>query len=142
MSETTCPTCGAKCNADVMAKALLYTTRNVLSVMVMVIMGYCYHRILDIDCTKCKLIEGEGEMNVKLYRKDRPAWEFTPNAKHGRLCHITRSGNVYGILMFDCRTDNNVWIGRLLTIGWVPRQRELKAKFIRFADGGKYEFPE
>ena len=82
-------------------------------------------------------------MKTTLYRTKGPPWEFTPNSKYGRLCHITRNGTVYGILMSDVRENYNVWIGRFFNkLGWFPRERELRAKFIRFSDGGKYEFPE
>lgn len=81
------------------------------------------------------------ELKAILYRRGRPAWEFIPHPVYHRLCHITRTGTVYGLMLDEAAEYKQVWIGRRIDGKWVTWEAELQAKFIRFSNGGKYIFP-
>ena len=80
-------------------------------------------------------------MKTTLYRKKGKPWEFTPHPMYHRLCHITRNGTIYGLMLDEASEYKQIWIGRRIDGKWVTWEADLRAKFIRFSDGGKYEFP-
>jgi hypothetical protein len=78
---------------------------------------------------------------VKVYRHNKPTWEFIWDDEHQGLVHKARK-NIYK-LFFENPADSfkPIWIGLLVNNGtaWVTWEKEMGAKCIQFC-GSKVFF--
>jgi hypothetical protein len=75
-----------------------------------------------------------------LHRKHKPTWLFRPDPRYGQLAHTTRAGTVY-LIMPGLHSGKPFWIGQVASKSVFTVEREIRAREIEFANGGKYIFP-
>ncbi len=75
-----------------------------------------------------------------LHRKGKPTWLFRPDPRYRRLSHTTKAGTVY-LIESALHSGKPFWIGRVAGKTVFTSEREIRAKEIEFANGGRYIFP-
>lgn len=80
-----------------------------------------------------------------LHRHKRPTWKFEYDPTYRKLTYITSRRTVYTICP-DLSVGIAFWIARRFVNAagadvWITSERELRARYIEFEDGGLYLFP-
>jgi len=92
------------------------------------------------ECSSDSLVQESFADCAWLHRKHKSTWLFRPDARYGQLAHTTRAGTVY-LIMPGLHSGKPFWVGQVAGKSVFTVEREIRAREIEFANGGKYIFP-